>query len=221
MSAATELAKKVAYRIPVLAKWLGPRYRYKITPSQLAFLCDAITETKESGGAILEIGVAKGDTSAFLLEHMASTGDTRTIYFLDTFSGFSEDSIEHEVKQRGKDQSDYGAFRYGDEKIFANNLSRLGYTNFKTVRGDASALDYSQFGPIAVVLLDIDLYKPTKAILEKLWDKMTTPGFICVDDCKPDKKWDGSLAAYNEFMAARQLPTRIVGGKGGVIIKKS
>ena len=220
MFAAKELTKKLAYRIPALAKWTGPAYRYKITPAQLSFLCNGIAETKGSHGAILEIGVAKGDTSAFLLEHLKTTADSRTIYFLDTFSGFTEESIVHEVNVRGKGAGAYEAFRYGDEKIFVQNLERLGYTNFKTLRGDASTLDYSQFGSIDVVLLDIDLYQPTKRILERLWDHMAVPGFICVDDCKGETEWDGSLEAYLEFMSVKGLQPEVVGGKGGIIVKR-
>src|ERR1700733_11827099 len=110
-----EFIKKVAYRYPLLSKWSAPSYPYKVNPAQLSFLCEAISNTRGSSGSILEIGVAKGDTSVFLLEHLRTTADTRTVYFLDTFAGFTDESINHEVDVRGKAVDDYDAFRYGEE----------------------------------------------------------------------------------------------------------
>ena len=215
----TETFKKVAYRTPGLSHIFAPRYPYKINPGQLSFLCEAITSSREAGGCILEIGVAKGDTSVFLLEHMRTTGEARTIHFLDTFNGFTSDSINYEVTKRGKDKTAYDGFRYGDEAVFAKNLRRLGYGNFKTVAADASKLDYGQFGPISVVLLDVDLYLPTQEILERVWPCMTSPGFICVHDRNNDTAWDGSHQAYLEFAREVGFDPKYVGGNGGVIIK--
>lgn len=213
------LLQKIAYRAPILSRIFSPAYPFKVSPGQLAFLCDAIDATREVGGAILEIGVARGSTSVFLLEHMRTRGDDRTIYLLDTFSGFTGESIRHEVEQRGKDDKSYNAFRYGDEAIFCRSLHRLGYRNFATVAGDASKVDYGRFGPISVVLLDIDLYLPTKLILEAVWPHLTSPGFICIDDCLANTPWDGSLEAYSEFITAHGLEHRIVGNKGGALSK--
>jgi len=216
----TEIAQKFVYRLPSLSRWVAPRYRYKISPGELSFLCEAMTATSGSSGSILEIGVARGETSAFSLEHLRTTNDPRRVFFLDTFSGFTEDSIEYEVGVRGKQKKSYGAFRYGDEEIFARNLRVRGYENFTTVKGDASALDFAQFAPIDVVLLDIDLYVPTKSVLEKIWPHLATPGYICVDDCQGDTQWDGAFQAYQEFILSKGLDAKVVGGKGGVIIKR-
>jgi O-methyltransferase len=216
-----EFIKKVAYRSPLLSKWSAPSYPYKVNPAQLSFLCEAISNTRGSSGSILEIGVAKGDTSVFLLEHLRTTADTRTVYFLDTFAGFTDESINHEVDVRGKAVDDYDAFRYGEEGVFSRNLTRLGYENFRTVKGDAARQDYTRFAPIDVALLDIDLYQPTREILDHLWENLATPGYICVDDCMADTPWDGSLQAYNEFVENKGLQPRIVGQKGGVILRKN
>ena len=219
MTSAIEFFKKFAYRAPMLSKWVAPKYPYKINPAQLSFLCEAITKTRNDSGAILEIGVAKGDTSVFLLEHLRTTGDPRRIYFLDTFSGFTSESVEYEVGVRGMSPANYEVFRYGDEHLFAQNLKRLGYHNFQTVKGDAARIDYSRFAPIDVVLIDIDLYKPTRETLARLWDNMAKPGYICVDDCMPGTPWDGSLQAYQEFVTEKKLESHIVGQKGGTIVK--
>lgn len=215
-----EVAKYLVYRAPLLQKIAHPRYRYKISPAQLAFLCEGIDQTKQIGGCIMEIGVARGETSTFILEHMKTTGDTRPVYFLDTFSGFTAESVDHEIRDRKKDSSQLDSFRYGDAKIFEQNLRRQGYSGFQVIQGDASQINYSDFGPIAVVLLDIDLYQPTIKILRALWPCLMTPGFICVDDCAPNTSWDGALQAYNEFLAELGIAGKVVGGKGGLLVKE-
>lgn len=215
-----ETLKFLAFRSPLGAA-LGPSYPYKLAPAQLAFLCDAISRTASVGGSILEIGVAKGDTSVFLLEHLKTTGDARSPVFIDTFSGFTEESIRHEVS-RGKNAADIAPlFRHGSEQIFRRGLERCGYAKFSIVKGDAAKVDYAALAPISVVLLDIDVYLPTKCVLDAIWPLMTSPGFLMVDDCRPNEThlWDGSLQAYTEFIQAHGLPNEIIGGKGGAILK--
>jgi hypothetical protein len=161
--------------------------------------------------------VAQGDTSIFLLEHLATTADPRTLYLFDTFSGFTEDSIDHEVQVRHKSRADYEVFRYGDERIFQRNIRKCGYERFRTVKGDASQFDWHTIGPIGAVLLDIDLYRPTVDVLDAIYPLLAPGGGIVLDDCLADTPWDGSLQAYEEFITAHGLPFERVGGKGAVI----
>jgi O-methyltransferase len=145
--------------------------------------------------------------------------DERQLLLFDTFSGFTESSIEVEVERRGKDRGDYDKFRYGDEDIFRRRLSTAGFSNFQTFKGDASAFDWASLGSIGAVLLDIDLYEPTKAILEAIYPHLCAGGGIVVDDCVAGGPWDGSLQAYEEFIAAHGLPFERVGHKGAVVRK--
>ena len=214
-----EGAKKVVYRTPGLDRLVAPRYPYKVDPGELTAMIGFINATRESGGAVAEVGVARGATSAFMLEHLRTTEDPRTLLLFDTFDGFTEESIEYEVSRRGKSLADYGSFRYGGQATFDRNLQSSGFTQFRSIAGDASAFDWSSLGPVGAVLLDVDLYQPTISILEQVYDLLVPGGGIVVDDCRPDNKWDGSLQAYEEFIAAHGLPREIVGHKGGVVRK--
>lgn len=218
-----ELGKWGMYRLPVLRRLMAPSYPYKINPGQLAAMVGLIDATRSSGGAVAEIGVAQGDSSVFFLEHMATTGDARLLWLFDTFEGFTRSSVEHEVKVRGKGKmaDEYERFRYGDEKRFARNLREAGYSNFRTVRGDASAFDWSTVGPLGAVLLDIDLYQPTIAILEVIWPRLVPGGGVVLDDCVAGSAWDGSLQAYEEFIGRHGLPFERVGYKGAIVRKNS
>lgn len=214
-----EIAKYAVYRMPLVSQFMAPLYPYKINPGQLMAMIDLIDKTRESGAAVAEIGVAQGDSSVFFLEHLRTTGDTRPLYLFDTFSGFTKDSVEHEVTVRAKASRDYDKFRYGDEARFQRNLHNAGYSNFRTFKGDASKFDWASIGQIGAVLLDIDLYQPTRKTLEAIYPHLVPGGGIVVDDCLADTPWDGSLQAYDEFIAKHGLPFERVGHKGALVRK--
>jgi O-methyltransferase len=215
----TEVIKYAVYHTPVLNRLMAPSYPYKLNPAQLAAMADLIDGTRGAGAAIAEIGVAKGDTSIFLLEHLRTVGDPRTLLLFDTFAGFTPESIHHEVANRGKSPSNYGVFRYGDEARFQRNLRRAGYRRFQTFKGDASKFDWSSIAPIGAVILDIDLYQPTISVLNGVYPHLILGGGIVLDDCLAGTAWDGSLQAYEEFIAAHGLPFERVGEKGGLVRK--
>ena len=214
-----EAAKHVTYRAPVLNRLMSPKYPYKVSPGQLAVLVELMNQTRSIGGSVMEIGVAHGSSSVFMLEHLRSVGDYRRIFLFDTFDGFTEESVEVEVSQRGKVPANYSIFRYGDEQRFRKRLRSLGYQHFETVKGDASKFDWRSIAPIAVVHLDIDLYQPTRAILNDIWPLLVDGGGIVIDDCLPDNPYDGSLQAYEEFLAEHNLEFERAGSKGGVVRK--
>jgi hypothetical protein len=209
----------VLYRAPGASRLMAPSYPYKLNPGQLRAMLELIDSTRETGGSVAEIGVAQGDTSVFLLEHLRTTGDPRPLRLFDTFGGFTPESIEVEVSGRGKEAGAYEAFRYGDEKRFATNLRNAGYERFEIVVGDASSFDWSSVAPIGAVILDIDLYQPTIATLNAIWPHLVPGGGVVVDDCLPGTPWDGSLQAYEEFISAHGLPFERVGEKGAVVRK--
>ncbi len=215
----TEAVKYVLYRTPIANRILSPRYKYAINPGQLAVLVEFINATRGSGALVGEVGVDKGHSSVFLMEHLRTTDDPRSIHLFDTFSGFTPESIQTEVVVRGKDPKPYGKFRFGQEGIFCRNLRRAGFENFVTHKGDASKVDWAALAPIGAVLLDIDLYVPTKTVLDGMWPHLVSGGGIVIDDCKPNNEWDGAFQAYSEFIAKHSLPFERAGAKGGVIRK--
>ncbi len=213
------VVKQLMYRLP--PRLGGTKYRFGIDPAELACLVRVIDENKDSGkrGAVCEIGVDCGRTSIFLLEHMRSTGNSAPVAFVDTFSGFTQRSITYEVLQRGKKRSEIDRFKSGSPVLFERHLRRLGYDNFKIIVGDCEDVDWKSIAPIAVVLLDVDLYLPTKNTLEKIWPYIIPGGACLVDDCKEGGPFDGALQAYSEFIKKRHLPFIRVGNNGGLLRK--
>jgi len=213
--------KRAAFRWPVLRDFSRPRYGYKISPSQLSWLCDAITATQGgSSGCVVEVGCARGMTTAFLLEHMSNIGDRRPYVCLDTFGGFTPADVQFEVDRRGKRPQDYRGFSYNDAAIFHRNIAKCGYANFRTIQSDVGAFDWRSIPPVDVMLLDVDLYAPTKAGLENSIARWSPDAHIMVDDVASDHIYDGAGYAYREFCDANGFAPTLIGTKGGIILAR-
>ena len=217
------LKKYIGYRLvsrfPYVRDYVLPSHRFGIDPIQLACLVRLIENTRTEGGLVCEIGVGVGHTSVFLLEHLRSTGNPAEVILVDTFDGFTEGSIEYEVRNRDKNRSEIDVFKYGSAKLFEANIRRLGYDRFTVIAEDCQVVDGEALGPIAVALLDVDLYVPTKRTLERIWPNIVSGGGCLVDDCREGGPWDGAYQAYSEFVDEHQLPFLPVGRKGGLLVK--
>jgi hypothetical protein len=216
--------KRAAFRGPGLRELARPRYNYNIEPAQLAWLCMAIEHTRThtsnaaEKGCVVEVGVARGMTSVFLLEHMRQIRDERTYVCVDTFSGFTRRDVEHEVNIRGKNRSHYRGFSYNQKEIFESNLAKCGFKNVLVIQADAATFDWGRLPPIDVMFLDIDLYLPTKAVLENSFGRWSNGAYVMLDDVQPEGDYDGAFQAYLEFCAAKGLPKAKIGNKGGIIL---
>ena len=215
------LSKRLAYYLPLSLRGLMlPYYRFGVEPAQLACLLGLIDANNSTGGGVVcEVGVNRGYTSMFLLEHMRSTANPNTVVLVDTFNGFTEDAIIHEVRHRGKNKSDIDRFKGASPRLFSKHLRQLGYDNFKVIAGNGEEVDWAEVGPIAVALIDVDLYLPTKRTLDRIWPQIIPGGACMVDDCKRGTQWDGALQAYAEFIAEHNMPFIQVGTKGGLLRK--
>ncbi|MDE2882491.1 MAG: class I SAM-dependent methyltransferase [Acidobacteriota bacterium] len=213
-------AKALAYRTPVLRAPLLPRYPYWVDPGTLAEMIRLIDEPRTREGAIVEVGVARGITSVFLLEHLRTTGDPRPLVMIDTFSGFTAEDIRHETAHRDRRRRDLANFSYGSACALRHSLKRLGYRNFRIIAGDCATVDWREIGPIAALLCDVDLYQPTLATLEAAWPLLLPHGGIVVDDCVEPHWADGSLEALLRFIKAKGLPFQRVGGKAARLTKR-
>lgn len=213
------IIKFIVYRLPVLRNAMLPQYRYWVDPGELSAMVGLIDATRGAGAAVVEIGVARGDTSVFLLEHLRTTGDPRTLVLVDTFRGFTTESIDYEVANRRKRASEISDYSWGNARVFDYSLARLRYTNYRIIEGDCSNVDWNEIGPIGAVFLDVDLYLPTAATLEALWPLIVPGGGIVLDDCVEPAWFDGAFQACREFIDRHGLPFVRVGGKGALLRK--
>ena len=206
-----------------------PRYEFQMTPRQLCFLADCLNRTAKVHGSIVEIGCAHGLTTTFLYEYMVSSGFKKEYVCIDTFCGFTDEDINIEVSQRGKNMHTYTeVFKDNDAAWFEESLKKRGISDICIIEGDVSELAEGDLPKhIAFCLVDVDLYRPVQSALRKIYPRLSHGGIIVVDDCwykpshsfAPDvaKDYDGAMQAYHEFVRDNGLPEKLVEEKLGII----
>ena len=130
-------------------------------------------------GALLEVGVWRGGTSAIIGKKLSLLGSREVLYAADTFTGV--------VKSTQKDSS------YNDGEHSDTDLSRVkhlltteaGLDNIRILQGifpdDTQHLipDGTKF---RFCHIDVDVYKSSEDILNWIWDRMLPGGIILFDD---------------------------------------
>jgi len=141
-------------------------------------------------------------------------------YAVDTFSGFVSEDVAYEVSKRHKDPSFYNKFRVNKKKWFDYTMNRNDIYRVVSIQADVNNYDLTTLGALCFVLLDVDLYRPSKKSLKDLYSILTKNGIIIVDDCdNKDIRWDGSGQAYKEFVNEINQPIQVVHDKLGVLRK--
>ena len=192
-------------------------YSYNLEPSQLAKIIN-ILDLKLSSGEefnLMEIGLARGMTTRFICEHLSLNNFKGKYYCIDTFSSFVQSDLEHEILKRGKKPKDLRGFNYINFKKWKKTFEDFSF--IQPIQADISKLDFSDFKNIGFCLSDVDLYKPTKYILENFRKASSQEAYLMVDDVRDEGPWDGSFQAYKEFTNNSDVSHEIVGSKSGLI----
>ena len=171
----------------VRARWLATH-----DPVRLAAFDFAVRRLKRDGvpGHFAEVGVFRGDLSVFLQE----LDPTRWLYLFDTFEGFPEADLEG-----GRD----ARFQDTDEK---DVLARLPCSGRAVVRkgyfpDTFSGLEDETF---ALVVLDVDLFAPTKAGLELFYPRLQRGGYLFLHDYNSPESNRGVARAADAFMSDKR-----------------
>jgi len=218
----SKLVKRMQYLSP-LKKHLHHHYEYFFNPCELWYLCECIGTGLRAEGSFLEVGCARGATTVFLNKHLDFELDrhpsleNKPYHCIDTFSGFRDTQVNFEIEHRSKRVADYSDYALNDKKWFDQMLVRNRISRVTTHEADAAEFDYAKLGKLAFVLLDVDLYLPTKSALEQIFPLLGKGGILVVDDCKPDNKYDGAEQAFREFASGAGVESSIAFGKFGVI----
>lgn len=170
-------------------------------------------------GDLVECGVFKGDMSWVVATMLGDKIADRTFYLYDSFEGFSPalSSAADYPDDPGFLAMASEAYRY--PSIYEAVIKKFsGMPQVKIIRGFVPDT-FKIAMPKRIAFLHIDLNSPAAeiAVLEHLFDRVVSGGYIVFDDYgwKPFKK---QRDAENQFMAARghfilELPT----GQGLVI----
>jgi dTDP-rhamnose C3-O-methyltransferase len=171
----------------------------------------------EVPGDIAELGVFRGlglFTWANLLEAYCVGNRTKVVYGFDNWRGFTALSAEDVAPsdRAGKVIGGFDPGAYLDElkdaiAIFDSDRVIPFKARIKLVPGDIEKTvpEFLAANPgvrFSLVHFDCDLYRPTKAALESLWDRVTRGGVVIFDEYAIPE-WPGETAAVDEFLARR------------------
>lgn len=187
----------------------------RIALSRLLYLNKIYEQILNVPGVICEFGVQWGATLATLsnLRGMLEPYNySRTIIGFDTFSGFA-----------GADVKDGGLVAKGDYATMSDYMPKLEeimqmhenasplphIKKFELVKGDASktAPEWLENNPHAIISLaifDMDVYKPTKDVLEAVLPRLTR-GSILVFDELNCPRFPGETQAVHEVLGLGSL----------------
>lgn len=174
--------------------------------------------TLEVPGDIAELGVFRGSglmTWANLLEAYCVGDRTKVVYGFDNWRGFGALTPEdgRSDAASGKVVGGFNPERYLEElrsaiEIFDADRFIPAKPRVRLIEGDIEVTvpDFTKAHPgvrFSLVHFDCDLYRPTKAALEALWDRVTRGGVLIFDEYAI-ADWPGESQAVDEFF--RDLP---------------
>lgn len=161
-------------------------------------------------GAMAELGVFKGELSAFL----AAIEKGRTLHLFDTFAGFPEGDLE-------EGETNDARFQDTSEQAVRRRIGDCSTVRFHVGPFPDTA------GPImderfAFVMLDPDKYKPTLAGLEIFYPRMSPGGYIFMHDYNnPESDFAVSRAAHDFLADKPEKLIDIPDANGSVLFRKS
>lgn len=147
-------------------------------------------QTSTIRGEILEFGVFKGNSFFrwIKLRDLLEQTNSRKIIGFDTFEDFPEAQFEADKKTRDgfvKETNGGKSISLAEinSLLGAQNLNK----NVEIVKGDIlkTLPNYLKENPalkISLLHIDVDLYEPTKYVLETLFERVTKGGIIILDD---------------------------------------
>lgn len=159
-------------------------------------------------GDVLEFGVYKGASMVRLLSfrNLLETEFSRKIIGFDIFGKFPDDLTLESDKKFIKRFEDAGGYGISKQEL-ENHLNNKGFKNFSLVEGNIieTIPEYLEKNPalkISLLHIDVDVYEPTLAILEKLWNRLVVGGILMLDDYGTV---EGETKAVDEFFSNKKV----------------
>lgn len=159
-------------------------------------------------GDILEFGVYKGTSLVRLLSfrNLLENQHSRKVYGFDIFGKFPDDlalESDRDFVKRFEDEGGHGISKEELELHFQNK----GFKNYELIGGNIlqTIPEFLASKPslkIALLHIDVDVYEPTKVILEQLWERVVKGGVLMLDDYGTI---EGETRAVDEFFAGQDV----------------
>ncbi len=174
--------------------------------------------TMDLPGHYAEFGVYFG--KAFFswhkfLEVLTPTATHKKVIGFDSFAGFpnlsSQDGDENRTIQKQVGGLNSASFWEEFEALLElhNNDSVIPAGRGTIIKGDICQtlpawLEENTEARFCLLNLDVDIYEPTRVILQECWDRLV-PGGVLILDEYGTSKWPGETMAWDEFARARNI----------------
>jgi hypothetical protein len=163
-------------------------------------------------GDVLEFGVYKGVSFVQLLSfrHLLENNFSRKIIGFDMFGKFPNDLMLESDKKFVENFENAGGYGISKKEL-ENHLQNKGFSNFHLIEGNIleTLPKFIEDNPalkISLLHIDVDVYEPTKIILENLWDKIVVGGVLMLDDYGTV---EGETKAVDDFFDNKNNRTQI------------
>jgi hypothetical protein len=153
-----------------------------------------IDRTAQVKGDIIEFGVWRGNTSFLIKKILDIYKIKKKIYLFDHFKG-----LIHFKKIDQVSLGTYGDY-VGNKNLIIKLINFFKFKNIEVIDYDATKLKKNFFKKkFSLVIIDVDLYLPTTAILNSINDNISKGGLIVFDEGN-DAHWPGEKKAMKEFL---------------------
>ncbi|WP_340106400.1 TylF/MycF/NovP-related O-methyltransferase [Rhodohalobacter sp. 8-1] len=158
-------------------------------------------------GHVVECGVYKGASLIRLatFREVLESPYSRKIIGFDAFGEFPKQKKKEDAEfiEEFEDTAGYGIPEDELKEVFR----RKAFENYEFIKGDIieTVPDYLQDHPelkISFLHVDVDVYKPTKVILDHLYDRIVRGGVIVFDDYGTVA---GETEAVDEFFEEKDI----------------
>ena len=195
-----------------------PKYATRQSIAKFLTKCELFKQILNVNGSIVEAGVLHGGGTlawAKLSSILEPTNHTRKIIGFDTFEGFPS------VDEKDFKGTDGSLIKVGELQgstyesvseavsIYDENRPLSHISKVELVKGDIAetAPNYRDENPhlvVSMLYLDVDLYEPTKVMLETFVPKMPKGGIIVFDELNA-KMFPGETVAVDEVLGLKNL----------------
>ncbi len=164
----------------------------------------------EVPGAIVECGVFKG--AAFVrfaaFRELLCNPLAKKMIGFDAFGPFPQTDFKEDKKWREKFISDSGEEGIGQEQLMQVLKHKGVDRNVELIKGDVCKTipEYIEKHPelkISFLNIDVDVYEPTKAVLDNLYERVNKGGVILLDDYS--NVFPGANKAVDDFFKDKNV----------------
>ncbi len=159
-------------------------------------------------GDVLEFGVYKGTSFVRLISFrdLLEHTDNRKLIGFDAFGKFPDELGLESDKTFVANFEGAGGYGISKEELEAH-LQKKGSSNYELIEGDIHKTlpEFIKTNPdmkIALLHIDVDVYEPSKLILELLWDNIVPGGILMLDDYNTV---EGETKAVDEFFQGQDI----------------